>query len=328
MDSTILCNRAAVEETAMNAAYTACISKLIAENPNIMELEADLGRSLLGNTYATLRRDYPMQLIDCGIQEANMIGVASGLSATGKIPFCHSFAAFASRRIADQVFISGCYSKANIRIIGSDPGITSAFNGGTHMPFEDISIYKAFPEMVILDPTDSIMLKQIMPLIAYKPGMYYMRLFRKNAVQVYLPGTTFEIGKSKQLLDGDDVTIIAEGILVAESLKAAKLLREENIHARVVDMFTIKPLDEDAVIRAATETGAIVTAENHNVINGLGSSVADVLSQKKYAPLEKIGVYDLFGEVGPMDYLFEKFHLSAIDIAQAAKRAIERKENK
>ncbi len=325
MDTTILCQTQAVEAVPMNAVYTAEIAKLIADNANIVELEADLGRSLLGNTYASLRRDYPLQLIDCGIQEANMIGVAAGLSATGKIPFCHSFAAFASRRIADQVFISGCYSQANIRVIGSDPGITSAFNGGTHMPFEDISIYKAFPEMVILDPSDSTMLKELMPAIANKPGMYYMRLFRKNAVQIYMPGTTFTIGKSKQLLDGNDVTIIAEGILVSESLKAAQILKTENIHARVLDMFTIKPLDEEAVIRAAAETGAIVTAENHNVINGLGSSVADILAQKKYAPLEKIGINDLFGEVGPMDYLMERYHLCAMDIVAAAKRAIARK---
>lgn len=315
------------EAKTMAAAYTGAILKEMARSSSVMELEADLARSLLGaDAIAEMQAHFPKQYLDCGIQEANMMSVAAGLSVMGRIPYIHTFAAFASRRIADQAFISGCYAKANVRIVASDPGIASQFNGGTHMPFEDISIYRAFPGMTILEPTDSVMLENLIPQITDTYGMYYIRLFRKNAVQIYENGSSFEIGKANLLREGKDVTLISAGaIMVSETLAAAELLAEEGIEARVLDMFTIKPLDEQAVIDAALQTGAIVTAENHNVLNGLGSAVADVLATRQYAPLEKIGINDRFGEVGPMSYLKEVFGLTAADIAAAAKRAIARK---
>lgn len=314
------------EAATMSSVYAATLFDLVKKHPRLIEVEADLGRSLLGpDVLRRLQTEFPQQFLDCGIQEANMIGVAAGMSIAGWVPFVHSFAAFASRRVSDQVFLAGCYQRANIRIVGSDPGVTSAFNGGTHMPFEDISTFRAFPSMTILDPSDSTMLESLMRTLAEVHGMYYLRLLRKNAVKIYEKGSTFAIGRACLLRQGGDVAIIASGIEVAEALRAAAMLEERNIQARVLDMFTIKPLDEAAVLAAAEETGALVTAENHSVLNGLGSAVADVLATKHPAPLEKIGVQDLFGEVGPMDYLKNRYHLTAEDIVAAAERAISRK---
>lgn len=325
--SIILCKDNQPEKVTMACAYASTLYAAMLEDSRIMDLEADLGRSLLGGVYEQMRVQLPRQFVDCGIQEANMMSVAAGLSAMGRIPFIHTFAAFASRRIADQVFISGCYSDANVRIIGSDPGVTAQFNGGTHMPFEDISIYRAYPGMTILDPCDSVMVADLTRQLAQAKGMFYIRMFRKNAVGIYEEGSSFTIGKANLLREGTDVALIACGVvMVAEALKAATALEAEGIHARVLDMFTIKPLDVEAVVRAVQETGALVTCENHNVINGLGSAVADVLATQCYAPLEKIGIHDAFGEVGPLDYLKERFSLRAQDIAGAARRAIARKQ--
>lgn len=315
------------EEKTMASAYASKMLELMEQNPMVMDLEADLGRSLLGgDTIAKMQEKYPNQYVDCGIQEANMMSAAAGLSAMKRIPYIHTFAAFASRRMADQAFISGCYTKANVRIVGSDPGIASQYNGGTHMPFEDISIYRAYPGMTILDPADSTMLEDLIAQLAGTCGMYYIRLFRKNAVKIYEQGSSFEIGKAVLLRQGTDVTIFASGaVMIPEALRAAQLLEEKQIEARVMDMFTVKPVDREAIIQAAKETGAIVTAENHNILNGLGSAVADILATEQYAPLEKIGIQDHFGEVGPMSYLKQKFHLTAEDIADAAVRAVGRK---
>lgn len=325
----VLSQKHGPEKTTMAVAYASEVLGLMEQDPMVVELEADLARSLLGgDVIAKMKQDHPHQYIDCGIQEANMMSVAAGMSALGRIPFIHTFAAFASRRIADQAFISGCYSRANVRIIASDPGIASQFNGGTHMPFEDISIYRAYPGMTILDLSDSTQLRSVIPQTTAQPGMYYIRLFRKNAEMIYAAGSEFEIGKAALLREGGDVTIFASGaIMVPEALRAAELLHREGIEARVIDLFTIKPLDREAIRRAAVETGAIVTAENHNVLNGIGSAVADVLATEQYAPLEKVGIQDRFGEVGPMAYLKETFGLTAADIAAAAKRAIARKEH-
>lgn len=315
------------ESETMAHAYAAGILEEMRKNPSVMELEADLGRSLLGgDVIAEMQKSYPRQYLDCGIQEANMMSVAAGLSLMGRIPFIHTFAAFASRRIADQTFISGCYANLSVRIIASDPGIASQFNGGTHMPFEDISIYRCYPGMTILEPADSVMLRNLIPQLAAGRGMYYVRLFRKNATGIYQEGSTFQIGRANVLREGSDAAIISSGpVMLPEALEAAKLLAEENIQVRVLDMFTIKPLDREAVLQAARETNALVTAENHNVMGGLGSSVAEVLASECPAPLEMVGVQDRFGEVGPMSYLKETMHMTAQDIVLAVKRAIARK---
>lgn len=312
------------EEMLMASAYAKALMAALEEDDRIVWVDADLALCFGMETFEFLQR-FPTHLIDCGIQEGNMVSVAAGLSTAGKIPFAHTFAPFITRRACDQAFISGCYSKSNIKLIGSDPGIAAAYNGGTHMPFEDISVFRAFPEMTILDVCDTTQIADLTRQLAKLYGMYYVRMVRKNMVQVYEPGSTFEIGKGNVLRDGRDVTIIAAGLMVSRALDAADLLEKKGVQARVVDMFTIKPIDRALICRCAEETGAIVTAENHNVIGGLGSAVAEVLVANTPVPMEQVGVQDEFGEVGLMPYLSERFGLTAEVIAQKAKKAVSRK---
>ena len=313
------------KSTSLSATYFNTMMDLMAENPDVMELEADLAVCILGSGYKEMGKKFPKQLINCGIEEANMIGVACGLSAVGKIPFCHSFSTFLSRRANDQIFISACYGGANIRIVGSDPGVMAAFNGGTHMPFEDIATVRAFPEITIIEPSDKTMVKDLLAQLVTLKGAYYIRMARKEMTDIYAEDSTFTIGKGNIVREGTDVTIVASGIMVDEAIEAAKTLAERGISARVVDMFTIKPIDAQLLKESAEKTGAIVTAENHNVIGVLGSAVCEVLASTCPVPVERVGVYDRFGEVGPIDYLKKTFGLTAEDIANACIRAIGRK---
>ena len=310
------------EKLAMRDAYCATLLQLASENDRVVVLDADLMSSM---GMVPFLEKYPEKTFNVGIQEANMIGVAAGLSATGLIPFAHTFGPFASRRCYDQIFLSVGYSKLNVRIVGSDPGITAAFNGGTHMPFEDLGILRNIPNITILEPVDTVMLKDLLVQTAGKYGLFYIRLLRKNAVKIYEEGSTFEIGKGVTLKEGKDVTIISTGIMVKEALDAAEMLGMEGISAKVINMFTLKPIDKELIIKSAEETGAIVTAENHSIINALGSAVAEVLGENKPVPLERVGVKDLFGEVGPVTYLRERFELTSEEIVIKAKKAIERK---
>jgi transketolase len=236
----------------------------------------------------------------------------------GKIPYAHTFGPFATRRSCDQIFMSGAYARANVRIIGSDPGVTAAYNGGTHMPFEDLGIMRLIPEMTIIEPTDAVMLKDVIRQTEKLHGMFYIRLIRKAATQIYEEGSSFEIGKAVTVREGSDLTIMANGIMVLEAVKAHDILKAQGISARVVNPFTLKPLDEEAVIKAARETGAIVTAENHNYLNGLGSAVAEVVAENCPVPVGRIGVRDLFGQVGSEDYLQKFYGLMAENIVEKA----------
>ena len=308
--------------TEMRAAFCEAMLSLAEKDERIFLLDADLMGAMGTKPFA---KAYPERTIDCGIQEANMIGVAAGLSAEGKIPFAHTFGVFMSRRVCDQIFISCAYAKQNVKLVGSDPGITAALNGGTHMAFEDLGIMRTIPGVTIVEPTDIAMIRDLVPKIAYHPGVVYLRLVRRTCPVVYGDGSTFEIGKANLLRDGKDVTIIAMGYCVSGALKAAELLAAEGISARVIDMFTLKPIDREAVIRAAAETGAIVTAENHNIIGGLGSAVAEVIAEDAPAALVRVGIEDRFGIVGLRPFLAEEFGLEAKHIAAAAKKAIAKK---
>ena len=311
-----------LEKSAMRNVYCNILMELAEDNKDIVILDADLMAAMGVKPFA---EKYPKQAVDCGVQEANMYGVAAGLSAVGKIPFAHTFGPFATRRACNQIYMSIAYAKLNVKIIGSDPGITASLNGGTHMPFEDMGIMRGIPEMTVIEPTDSVMLKDILKTISKDYGAHYIRLVRKESIKVYEEGSTFEIGKMAMLRNGKDATIIASGYCVAESIKAADQLLDQGITVRVLDSFTWKPLDEDAIVAAAKETGAIVTAENHNVVHGLGSAVSSVLSKRVPVAMEMIGVQDEFGEVGPVDYLAERYKLTAEHIIQAVKKAIARK---
>ncbi|HIW77792.1 MAG TPA: transketolase family protein, partial [Candidatus Bilophila faecipullorum] len=260
-----------------------------------------------------------------GIAEANMVGVAAGLSACGKIPFVHSFATFASRRCFDQIAISVCYAGLNVKIVGSDPGVGAELNGGTHMALEDMGIMRTLPGMTVFEPTDSVQLRKALPAVARHEGPVYIRLFRRKAEKVFDDDYVFTLGKADLLRDGSDVTIIASGVCVANALQAAAMLAGEGVSARVLNMHTVKPVDAEAVLRAAEETGAVVTAENHSVIGGLGSAVAEVLAEGRPAPLERVGVKDHFGQVGKAPYLMGVFGITPADIAKAARKALARK---
>jgi transketolase len=271
------------------------------------------------------REAYPDRLIDVGVAEANMMGVAAGLAAMGKIPFANTFAPFAARRACDQVTLSIAYAKQNVKICGTDPGLTAELNGGTHMGIEDAGIMRGIATMVVFEPTDSFMVEKALPQIVRHNGPVYIRLFRKSSDALYDSDLEFDLFKSIKVKEGGDVTIIACGIMVYEALKAAQLLEEEGISAAVIDMHTIKPIDKTAIIEAAKSTGGIVTAENHSIYNGLGSAVAEVLAENFPVPMQRIGIADMFGEVGKLPYLLERFGMRAEDIAAACKKVMARK---
>ncbi|VBB05758.1 Hypothetical protein LUCI_0969 [Lucifera butyrica] len=317
-----LADKFGTETKAMRDAYCETLIQLAAENDKVVVLDADL-MSSMGMT--PFWQKYPERTFNVGIQEANMVGIAAGLSATGQIPFAHTFGPFATRRCYDQIFLSCAYAQLNVRIMGSDPGVTAAFNGGTHMPFEDMGIMRNIPSITILEPVDTVMLKDLLVQTAGRYGVFYIRLLRKNAVKIYAEGSTFEIGKGVTLRPGNDVTIFSSGIMVKEALDAADKLALEGIAARVVNLFTLKPVDRELIIQCAQETGAIVTAENHSVINGLGSAVAEVIGENIPVPLERVGVQDQFGQVGPLNYLKETYRLTAAEIVKKAKQALARK---
>lgn len=321
----VVCKKIEDETMEMRTAYCNTMMSMAEADPKIIALDADLMAAMGMKPFAL---KFPEQTVDCGVQEANMVGVACGLSATGFIPFAHTFAPFITRRACDQIFMSGAYAKMNVKLVGSDPGITAELNGGTHMPFEDMGIMRGIPTMTVLEPTDIAMLENLLPQIADIYGMHYMRLVRKGSKKVYESGSEFKIGQAVTLREGGDATVIASGYCVAEALEAAQILYEEGISVRVVDSFTWKPIDEDMILKAAGDTGAIVTAENHNVMGGLGSAVAEVLVKHHPVPMEMIGVQDMFGEVGKLDYLAERFGLKADSIIAGVKKALARKENK
>ena len=322
MTKVILSENHGKDTGAMRDAYCQTLMELASRDSRIVALDADLAGAMGMKPFA---KAYPERFFDCGIQEGNMIGVACGLAVEGKIPFAHTFAPFCTRRACDQIFISGAYNRANVKIVGSDPGITAAYNGGTHMPFEDMGIMRGIPTMMVVEPADIVQLKNLLPQIAAYEGIVYMRLVRKDVNKVYEEGSEFELGKAAVLKEGTDATIIASGYCVTEALSAAEKLAAEGISASVINIHTWKPIDEEAILEAAGRTGCIVTAENHNVINGLGSAVAEVLVKNRPVPMEMVGVQDEFGEVGPVSYLRERFGLIDENIVAAVKKAVSRK---
>lgn len=308
----------------MRDAFCNALMKASEQNRDIVFLDADLS-SAFG--MAPYNKAYPERSIQCGIAEANMVGIAAGLSSVGKIPFAHSFGCFTSRRTCDQIMISCAYAKQNVRLIGSDPGIMAAHNGGTHMPFEDMGVLRSIPGITLLDITDPVMLSDIISQLSTDKyyGVYYMRFPRKNVMAVYETGASFEIGKGNILRDGNDVTIVASGIMVPEALNAAVTLAAEGVSARVVDMFTWKPVDRELIAACAKDTGAIVTAENHNIVGGLYSAVSEVVVSTCPVPIEAVGVNDSFGQVGSESYLRTAYDLTDDNIVKSALRAIKRK---
>ena len=300
------------------------LNELMAEDQSIVYVDCDLMGCI--NT-KMLMKNYPDRAFEAGIAEGNAAGVAAGLAATGKKVFFHSFGTFSSRRCYDQIYMSAAYAGLSVRVLGSDAGVTAAFNGGTHMPLEDAAMYLSIPTATVIDPCDYDQLASVTKGLVNVEGVSFTRFVRKGIVQVYGEGSEFEIGKGVVLHESekDQATIITSGIMVDESLKAYEALQAEGINVRVIDMFTWKPLDEELVIKAAKETGAIVTAENHNTCCGLGSVVANCLAKNHPTVQEFVGVQDQFGQVGPQDFLMDTYGLRAANIVEAVKKAISRK---
>jgi transketolase len=304
--------------------YADTLIELADKDENIVILEADLMKA---SGTGSFMAKFLERTFDVGVAEANMVGVASGLSACGKIPFAATFGCFAGRRVYDQFFISSNYARLNVKLIGTDPGVSAEFNGGTHMPFEDTGIMRNIPDLVIIEACDPFSLKALIKKAAYHKGCVYMRLDRKKkGFVVYDENEEFEIGKGKVLKDGSDITIIASGaVLVEEALKAHDILAQDGISAAVIDIHTIKPLDEELVLKYARKTGAVVTCENHQIYNGLGSAVAEVLGENHPTPLKRIGVNDEFGEVGNLEYLKNRFGMTKENITEKSKALLKLK---
>ncbi len=311
-----------LKNRALRDIYVDLLMEYAETHPELVIVEADLSAAL-----ATTRffKKYPNQAINVGVQEANMIGVAAGLANMGKLPFTHTFTPFATRRVYDQVTLSVAYSQLNVKMVGSDPGIMAQLNGGTHMSFEDVGIMRTMPTLTIVEPIDGVQLASLFPQIAEHNGPVYIRLTRKDFDAIYDEGTEFTLGKAKVIKEGKDVSIFASGIEVKEALDAEKLLAAKGISASVIDVHTIKPLDAETVIKEAKRTGAVVTVENHNIINGLGSAVAEVLVENCPTVMERVGVRDHFGEVGKKDFLMEKYGLKAKHVVEAVLKVLDRK---
>ena len=298
------------------------IPAILESDPDTIYLDADLMSCIGTLKYA---KAHPDRAIDCGIAEANMAGVAAGLAMAGFKPLIHSFGIFASRRIYDQIFLSGGYAKNDITVLGTDPGVTAALNGGTHMPFEDVALYRVLPGSTVLEPSDPTCLISLMKQCVNRPGVKYIRVGRKQLAKVYEDGAELPIGKAPVLREGTDAVIFAAGIMVHEAMQAALSLEMEGISVAVVDCYSIKPLDVETVAAYAKKTGAVVVAENANRHGGLYSAVLEVLAEQAPVPAANVSVEDEFGEVGSQSYLQKRFGLTAEHIEQQVKAVIARK---
>ena len=313
---------AAVATAEMREVFAATMSKLMASDERVVTIDSDLAKAVYTDR---LRDMYPDRALDVGIAEQNMISIAAGLASYGFKPFAISFAPFAVRSVCDQIVMNLAFTGANVKIVGADPGITAEHNGATHMTFEDVSILRAIPGIVIYEPSDTVELKAALPVIKDFHGVVYIRMMRKKAPVIHSSGYEFDLFKAEKLVEGEDVTIVASGIEVAEALEAGRLLKAEGISAEVICSPTIKPIDAETICASAKKTGAVVTAENHNVIGALRSAVAEALVENTPVPLESVGVKEKFGEVGKVPYLRKAFNLEVSDVVAAAKKVISRK---
>jgi transketolase len=288
------------------------------KDERIISIGADLDKA---DGLLALREEFPERAFDVGIAEQNMAGIAAGMASQGMIPVINTFAAFATRRICDQIAVSICYAGSNVKIIGTDPGITAELNGGTHMTFEDIGVLRSIPGITILEPTDAPELTLMLPAMLHHEGPVYMRLYRKVAPDVHDEKYQFEWGKADILKPGKDVSIFCSGIMVHEAMKAAGELDLRGIDAEVINLHTIKPLDVEAIVASVKKTGVVVTAENHSSLGGLRSAVSEALTEHYPVRIYPVGVNDVKGEVGTLSYLRERFNLTAAAIVNAAERA-------
>lgn len=309
-----------VKKIATRESYGNALVELGKEHEDLVVLDADLAAATKTGTF---KKAFPDRHIDCGIAEANMVGIGAGLAAAGMVPFVSSFAMFAAGRAFEQVRNSVGYPHLNVKIGATHAGISVGEDGATHQCNEDIALMRTIPGMVVISPADDVEAKAAVRAAYEYDGPVYLRFGRLAAPVIFDEETyKFEIGKGQVVTEGTDVTIIATGLMVGNSMEAAEMLAEKGISAKVINMATIKPLDEELVIAAAKETGKVVTVEEHSVIGGLGSAVCDVLSEKCPTPVLKVGVNDVFGHSGPALDLIAEFGLDAKGIAEKVERFV------
>lgn len=302
----------------MREVLASCLDEFMAADRTVVVLDADLAKA---DGTAGLRKKYPEQAFDVGIAEQNMASVAAGMASYGYKPYITSFSPFATRRLLDQLTISIAYSGQNVKVIGTDPGITAEVNGGTHMGLEDIGCLRSVAGIVIFEPSDPAQLRQAMPQIHAYEGCLYIRLFRKDLPVIHAEDYRFDLFKADVLKEGKDVTLFVSGFLTADALKAADILAEEGIAAEVVEVHTIKPVDADTVCASVAKTGCAVTIENHNIVGGFGCAILEAMAESP-VPTVRVGVPDRFGEVGKLPYLRKAMGMTLEDIVAAAEKAV------
>lgn len=297
----------------MRKIFASELGKMMAVDERICIIDADLAKA---SGTIGLRDKFPDRAFDVGIAEQNMASVAAGLSSYGFIPFITSFGCFASRRICDQLMLSVAYAKQNVKIVGTDPGISAELNGGTHMPFEDIGVLRSIPDMVIFEPVDGVQLRQAMPQIVEHYGPVYIRMFRKELPDIFGKNYKFDLFKADVYKEGSDVSILATGYLMHAAVAAADKLSVMGINAELVNVHTVKPLDSDTILKSIKKTGHVVTAENHNIIGGLYSAVSELAAAEYPVRISRVGIEDEFGQVGKLSQLAEYYRLTADNIVE------------
>ena len=311
------------KKIATREAYGKALADLSSTNKNVVVLDADLSKS---TKTADFKAVAPERFFNMGIAEANMMGVAAGLSTCGKIPFVSTFAMFAAGRAFEQIRNSICYPKLNVKVCATHAGLTVGEDGASHQAIEDISLMRSIPNMTVINPADAVETEAAIKAVSEMNGPCYVRLGRMAVSNVNDESTyKFEIGKGVTLAEGKDVTIVATGIMVETALEAKEELAKDGINARVINIHTIKPIDSELIIKAAKETGAIVTAEEHSIIGGLGSAVSEVVSEEWPVPVVKLGVNDTFGESGKPNELLEAYGLTTKELVAKVKKALELK---
>lgn len=307
---------------ATRDAYGEVLAELGSENGQIVALDADLSGSTKTAVFA---KKFPERFFNMGIAEANMVGTAAGLAAVGKIPFVSTFAIFAAGRAWEQVRQSVAYPKANVKVVATHGGITVGEDGGSHQSVEDIAIMRAIPNMTVIVPADGVETKAAIRAAAAYNGPVYVRLGRNKVPTVFSDDYQFTIGKGSEVVAGTDLTLVTTGLMTAQAVKAAEILSAEGVSARVVHIGTIKPLDTEILVKAAKETGLIITAEEHSIVGGLGGAVAECLSENHPVQVHRVGIKDRFGTSGKAEELIKYFELTPEDLVAAARSALARK---
>jgi transketolase len=310
------------ERVATRYAFADAILELGAEDPRIVVLDADVSKSLTTDRFGA---KFPGRGFNIGVAEQNMMCTAAGLSTVGLIPFACTYGVFASMRSLEQIRTTICYPRLNVKVVGSHGGITAGPDGASHQAIEDLALMRSLANMTVLMPADAPTMRLAVRAAARWDGPVYIRLTRDPVPVLFDASYPFEIGRAVTLRDGGDAAILAIGDMVAQALGAAEALAKEGVSVRVLDMHTVKPLDEEVVLKAAEETGAIVTAEDHTILGGLGGAVSEVLAERRPTPLQRIGIRDCFTESGAYADLLAKFGLTSSDIAAAVRKAVARK---